>query len=94
MQSMSLLLNSDVLGTASQPCTRCPSPLMLPALHASVHGRPTDCDARVQVAVVPGDAFGAPACIRISYAASMDTLEAALDRITAALAPHKFTLRR
>lgn len=43
------------------------------------------------VALVPGDAFGAPTCIRISYAASLETLGQALDRITAALAPENFT---
>lgn len=43
------------------------------------------------VALVPGDAFGSPACIRISYAASMETLGKALDRIAAALAPNNFT---
>jgi hypothetical protein len=43
------------------------------------------------VAPVPGDAFGAPACLRISYAASMATLEEALNRIEAALAPGRFT---
>ena len=43
------------------------------------------------VALVPGDAFGAPSCIRISYAASMETLEKALDRVAAALAPGNFT---
>lgn len=37
------------------------------------------------VALVPGDAFGAPDCVRISYAASMETLGEALDRIEAAL---------
>ena len=37
------------------------------------------------VAVVPGDAFGAPDCIRISYAASMDTLQKALQRLSKAL---------
>ena len=43
------------------------------------------------VALVPGDAFGAPSCIRISYAASMETLEKALDRVAAALALGNFT---
>jgi aspartate aminotransferase len=33
------------------------------------------------VAVVPGSAFGAPAHLRISFAASLDTLTKALDRI-------------
>ena len=37
------------------------------------------------VAAVPGEAFGAPECIRISYAASLDTLKEALDRIEKAL---------
>ena len=38
------------------------------------------------VALVPGDAFGNPDCIRISYAASMDQLLEAMDRIRKALA--------
>lgn len=46
---------------------------------------------RAQVALVPGDAFGIDSCLRISYAASMDTLTEALDRVCAALAPGKFT---
>lgn len=46
---------------------------------------------KANVALVPGDAFGAPTCIRISYAASMDTLGKALDRIAAALAPENFS---
>lgn len=37
------------------------------------------------VALVPGEAFGAPGTLRISYAASMDTLTEALDRVEAAL---------
>jgi aspartate/glutamate/aspartate-prephenate aminotransferase len=43
------------------------------------------------VALVPGDAFGAPQCLRISYAASMDTLKEALDRVVKALEPSKIT---
>lgn len=39
--------------------------------------------------VVPGEAFGEPACFRISYATSMEQLEKGLDRIAAALAPEK-----
>ncbi len=42
------------------------------------------------VATVPGDAFGVPGCLRISYAASLETLGKALDRIEAALQPEKF----
>jgi aspartate aminotransferase len=38
------------------------------------------------VALVPGDAFGNPDCIRISYAASMEQLLEALERIRTALA--------
>ncbi len=37
------------------------------------------------VAIVTGDAFGDPACIRISYAASEDTLTEAMKRIRTAL---------
>ena len=38
------------------------------------------------VAVVPGDAFGAPPCIRLSYAAAMPRIEEALERISDAMA--------
>ncbi len=38
-----------------------------------------------QVATVPGDAFGAPDCIRISYAASMADLEKAMERLSTSL---------
>lgn len=38
------------------------------------------------VAVVPGDAFGNPSCIRISYACAMEKLTEALERIKNALA--------
>ena len=41
------------------------------------------------VALVPGDAFGNPDCIRISYAASMEQLLVALERIRKALADLK-----
>jgi aspartate aminotransferase len=41
------------------------------------------------VALVPGDAFGDPKCIRISYAASMEQLLEAMDRIKKALAELK-----
>eukprot|EP00983_Pelagomonas_calceolata_P117062 1160379-Pelagomonas_calceolata.AAC.17 len=47
----------------------------------------------IRVAVVPGEAFGADTCIRISYAASLDTLTTAMDRIVAALAPGAYRLR-
>jgi len=48
---------------------------------------------KANVAVVPGEAFGADTCIRISYAASLDTLTTAMDRIVAALAPGAYRLR-
>lgn len=39
-----------------------------------------------KVAVVPGEGFGAPGCVRISYALSDDDLEEGLDRIAATFA--------
>lgn len=39
---------------------------------------------------MPGDAFGAPDCVRISYAASMDTIKEAMDRIEEALQVSRF----
>lgn len=38
-----------------------------------------------QVAIVPGDAFGADDCIRLSYATSLENLEKGMDRIISAL---------
>ncbi len=38
------------------------------------------------VAIVPGSAFGAEGCIRLSFATSMDNLKKAIERIAAALA--------
>jgi aspartate aminotransferase len=38
------------------------------------------------VALVPGSAFGAEGCIRISFATSMDNLKKAVERIAQALA--------
>ena len=46
---------------------------------------------KAQVALVPGDAFGISTCLRISYAASMETLTEALDRVCGALAKDNFT---
>lgn len=40
---------------------------------------------KAQVALVPGDAFGEDTCIRISYAESLTTLQAAVERIKRAL---------
>jgi aspartate aminotransferase len=40
-----------------------------------------------KVAMVSGDAFGAPKCIRLSYATSTDIIEQSLDRLK------KFLLR-
>ncbi len=42
--------------------------------------------AEALVALVSGDAFGAPECIRISYAASEETLTKAMERVKEALA--------
>lgn len=41
----------------------------------------------LQVALVPGDAFGDDTCVRISYASSLATLQEAVDRIKKALVP-------
>ncbi|MGB7294167.1 MAG: pyridoxal phosphate-dependent aminotransferase, partial [Candidatus Aminicenantales bacterium] len=41
------------------------------------------------VAIVPGDSFGNDACIRLSYATSMENLEKGMDRISEALAKLK-----
>lgn len=41
---------------------------------------------QAQVALVPGDAFGNDNCIRISYAASLDTLKEATEKIKGAIA--------
>jgi len=38
-----------------------------------------------EVALVPGDAFGTPGCLRISYAASNETLTEAMNRIQSAV---------
>jgi len=40
---------------------------------------------RTGCAMVPGSAFGAPGCMRISFATSMQVLEDAMDRMTKAL---------
>jgi aspartate/glutamate/aspartate-prephenate aminotransferase len=74
--------------------------LIGPGSHGKDFGPVEDVDAmarylveKANVALVPGDAFGAPTCIRLSYAASMETLEKALDRIADALSPAKYTRR-
>ena len=41
------------------------------------------------VALVPGEAFGAPGCVRIAYATSMEVLVAAFERIEKGLAALK-----
>lgn len=40
---------------------------------------------KAEVAMVPGSAFGAPGCMRISFATSMENLEKSMKRIKAAL---------
>ena len=37
--------------------------------------------SKAGIAIVPGSAFGAPGCIRISYATNMEKLEDALKRM-------------
>jgi aspartate aminotransferase len=41
--------------------------------------------AEAQVALVPGEAFGSPKCIRLSYASSMEDLKKAITRINDAV---------
>ena len=61
-------------------------------LIASLAGINTDIELaeffleRAGVALVPGSAFGAPGCMRLSYATSMENLEQSVARIKAALA--------
>eukprot|EP00252_Welwitschia_mirabilis_P011349 TRINITY_DN2551_c0_g1_i1.p1 TRINITY_DN2551_c0_g1~~TRINITY_DN2551_c0_g1_i1.p1 ORF type:complete len:410 (-),score=68.85 TRINITY_DN2551_c0_g1_i1:266-1495(-) len=40
---------------------------------------------KAEVALIPGTAFGAPTCVRISYAASVELLKTALDKLEMAL---------
>lgn len=40
---------------------------------------------QAEVALVPGSAFGAPGCLRLSYATNIEQLETALERLRAAL---------
>ena len=40
---------------------------------------------KAKIAVVPGSAFGAPGCIRISFATSMENLEESIKRLTSCL---------
>ena len=42
-------------------------------------------DFKIKVALVTGNAFGSPECVRISYAASMEELKEAMSRIKEAL---------
>ena len=42
-----------------------------------------------QLALVPGEAFGDPNCLRISYATDMGTLQDAMDRMERGLAAIK-----
>jgi aspartate aminotransferase len=58
----------------------------------TIHNAPELCNYilnKVYVALVPGDAFGAPTCIRFSYATSNDLLIKAIGRVKEALADLK-----
>eukprot|EP00250_Pteridium_aquilinum_P006380 c16319_g2_i1 orf=58-1530(+) len=53
-----------------------------------IHDAETLCKfflEKARVALVPGDAFGNPNCIRISYAASLDSLRTAMESLEKAL---------
>ncbi|MGA2090473.1 MAG: pyridoxal phosphate-dependent aminotransferase [Endomicrobiales bacterium] len=43
---------------------------------------------KAQIATVPGEPFGAPGYLRLSYATSLSNIEVGLDRLQKALAPH------
>ena len=68
-------------------------------LGRTIGGRPVDDDEElaealldgVRVAVVPGTGFGAPGCLRLSYALSDHDLTRGLDRL--ADGPHRLTGR-
>lgn len=69
-------------------------------VHADGFGPITDASElcrylieQAHVALVPGDAFGAPNCIRISYAASIETLDKAMTRLDKYLDPSVFHTR-
>lgn len=79
-------------GLRAIPGVTCTAPqgafYVFPNIAAHFHaGMPDDTAAakqlldREQVAVVPGEAFGAPGHLRISYAASMDRIEEGLRRL-------------
>ena len=75
------------------------SALVGPGCEAKDFGPVEDADElcrylleKAQVALVPGSAFGTPECVRISYAASDETLDEALDRIEKALKSDVYTV--
>ena len=75
------------------------SALVGPGCEAKDFGPVADADElcrylleKAQVALVPGSAFGNPECIRISYAASDETLDEALARIEKVLKPDVYTV--
>ena len=75
------------------------SALVGPGCEAKDFGPVEDADElcrylleKAQVALVPGSAFGTPECVRISCAASDETLDEALDRIEKALKSDVYTV--
>lgn len=71
------------------PGLTCPKPggafYMLPSIRDTGMTSLDFCNALLdeyQVAAVPGIAFGADDCIRLSYATSMETIEEGLDRLS------------
>jgi len=83
----------DVLveGLNSLPGVRCPLPggafYAFPDMSGWLKGGLKDADAlaallleKYGLGVIPGTGFGAPSCVRLSYATSMDAIEQGLRR--------------
>ena len=87
---MRLLKNSNFLSCKATD-TSIPNSLFSEAI-ANLDGVESDTDLAAllletaEVALVPGSAFGAPGCMRLSFAVGMDTLKEAMRRIEQALA--------
>lgn len=66
---------------------------VFPNFQGAIDASPYDSDvefaeyllSEAGVALVPGSAFGAPGCMRLSFATSMEILESAIERLTKAL---------
>lgn len=78
------------------PGLTCPAPggafYMFPSIEGTGMTSLEFCDALLEeqkVAVVPGVAFGAEGCIRLSYATSLDTIRDGMERLSKFLYQHQ-----